>query len=97
MNKSELAEKLSDELGISKQDSLSILNSVLDGITTAIAAGEKIKLSGFGCFEPKKLKQRGSPFGENRSASMSVSFRPGVRLLEAAALASERIPSEKQI
>lgn len=91
MNKADFAEKkLARELGIPPKDALRLLNAVLDGIGSAIAEGETVRFTGFGCFEPKTLKKRGAPFGDAHTPSMSVSFRPGSRLLEAAANAARK-------
>ena len=58
MNKSELIAVAAEKSGITKKDAERLLNAALDSITTTLAAGEKVQLSGFGIFEPKTREAR---------------------------------------
>ncbi len=50
MNKSELIDRLTDRLGSRKQAQEAV-EAVVDTITRAVAAGEKVVITGFGAFE----------------------------------------------
>ena len=50
MNKAQLIDKLSGQLG-SKKAATDAVDAVLDKITRAVAAGERVALTGFGVFE----------------------------------------------
>ena len=56
MNKNELVAKVADQSGLSKKDAEKALAAVIDTITAALVAGDKVQLVGFGTFE---TKQRG--------------------------------------
>ena len=58
MNKSELIAVAAEKSGMTKKDAERLLNAALDSITTTLAAGEKVQLSGFGIFEPKTREAR---------------------------------------
>ena len=50
MNKAQLIDRLSTQLG-SKKAATDAVDGVLDNITRAVAAGERVALTGFGVFE----------------------------------------------
>ena len=58
MNKAELIEKTAAATGMSKKDTGAFLASLLDEMTAALAAGEKVQLVGFGSFESKVRNAR---------------------------------------
>ncbi len=58
MNKAELIEKTAAATGMSKKDTGAFLASLLDEMTAALAAGEKVQLVGFGSFEVKTKAAR---------------------------------------
>lgn len=51
MNKAQLVEKLADRFDGNKRQAGQALESVLDTITTSVAKGEKVAITGFGVFE----------------------------------------------
>ncbi|MEO3875509.1 HU family DNA-binding protein [Nonomuraea sp. B12E4] len=51
MNKQDLATAVANLSGLSKADAAKAVNTVLDVIQTAVAAGDKVTLTGFGSFE----------------------------------------------
>ena len=57
MNKGELIAKIA-ETGLSKKDSETALNAVLDVIAESMAKGEKVQLIRFGTFEAKNRPAR---------------------------------------
>ena len=58
MNKNELVAKVADQSGLSKKDAEKALAAVIDPITAALVAGDKVQLVGFGTFETKQREAR---------------------------------------
>ena len=58
MNKNELVAKVADQSGLSKKDAGKALAAVIDTITAALVAGDKVQLVGFGTFETKQREAR---------------------------------------
>ena len=58
MNKGELIAALYAKTEMTKKDSETALNALLDVISETLAKGEKIQLVGFGTFEAKKRPAR---------------------------------------
>lgn len=62
MNKTELIAAAAEKAGIAKKDAERLINATIDTVTAALAAGEKVQLTGFGTFE---VKERSSRVGRN--------------------------------
>lgn len=58
MTKKELIKKIAEEQVISQKQASAIVDSVFDSIVEAVAAGEKVNISGFGIFESKTRAAR---------------------------------------
>ena len=58
MTKPELAALVAARTGLTKKDTMLILNTALDTIAATVAAGEKVQLVGFGAFEAKLRQSR---------------------------------------
>ena len=58
MNKNELVAKVANQSGLSKKDAEKALAAVIDTITAALVAGDKVQLVGFGTFETKQREAR---------------------------------------
>lgn len=58
MTKSDIVEKIHITTGLSKKDSAAMMESVFAIIKESLEAGETIKISGFGVFEPKQKNAR---------------------------------------
>lgn len=89
VTRAELAQKVSDKLGISQAQAKEAVGHVLDGITDAMEAGHRVELRHFGTFEKKKRKAkkaRNPRTGEEMTvpAQSRVSFRPGKSMKKAA-------------
>ena len=56
MNKSDLIEALSNELIISEREASSIISTILESMTEALANGENVEIRGFGSFTVKHYK-----------------------------------------
>lgn len=85
MNKLQLTEAVAAKAGISKKAAAEAVSAVLDVIADALAAGDDIKITGFGSFE---VKDRAAREGRNPKtgetvqipASKYVSFSAGSTL-----------------
>ena len=82
MNKQELIDKVSTQLGASKRDVTNVVETALDELKRAVARGEKVALAGFGVFHGQK---RAARTGRNPQTGEAVKikattlpkFRPG--------------------
>jgi len=87
VTKADLIEELSKVAKLTKKQSEAIVDTVFDGITEALAKGEKVELRGFGSF---RLRQRRARRGRNPKTGTIVSvpakrvpfFKVGRRLRE---------------
>ena len=85
MNKAQLINELSTHFDGSKREAARALNAVVDTITTTVATGEKVSVTGFGVFEkidrPARTV-RNPRTGERKEAPPTsvVRFRPGTDL-----------------
>ena len=90
MNKTELIAAVAENAGLSKKDGEKAVNAVLDAITGALVAGDKVQLVGFGTFD---VKERAARVGRNPKtkdeiqipASRVASFKVGKALKDAVA------------
>lgn len=90
MTKAELIGVVAAKAELSKKDSDKAVTAVIDAITEALAAGEKVSLVGFGAFE---VKTRGARKGINPrtkeeitiASSKLPSFKAGKALKDAVA------------
>ena len=81
MTKADIAEKIHTTTGLSKRDSTAMMESVFAIMKESLEAGETIKISGFGVFEPKQKnarKGRNPQTGEaiTIEARKVVTFKP---------------------
>ena len=90
MNKTELIAAVAEKTAMSKKDSEKAVCAILDAVTEALAAGDKVQLVGFGTFE---VKERAAHMGRNPRtkeameipASRVAGFKVGKALKEAIA------------
>ncbi len=73
MNKSELIETLATQKGISFKRSEEIINAVFDSMTSALIAGERIEIRGFGSFVVKEYR---AYTGRNPKTGESIRVNP---------------------
>ena len=85
LTKSQMAERLFDELGLNKREAEEIVGLFFEEISACLASNEAVKLSGFGNFELRDKNQRPGrnpktgeviPITERRV----VTFHPGLKL-----------------
>jgi DNA-binding protein HU-beta len=88
MTKADLIGVVAEKTGYSKKDSEKVVATVIDSITEALAAGEKVSIVGFGAFE---VKTRGARKGINPRTKEEIiiessklpSFKAGKALKDA--------------
>lgn len=61
MTKVELIAKVAADAELTKKDAEKAVNAVLEGITAALKAGDKVSLVGFGTFETRKRPRAHGP------------------------------------
>lgn len=88
MTKAYIVEKVAEQCGISKKDSIDMVESVFNVLKTTLENGEDIKISGFGKFEVKnkhERKGRNPQTGESIiiDARRILSFKPSIILKNA--------------
>ncbi|EGK14007.1 DNA-binding protein HU [Desmospora sp. 8437] len=85
VNKTELISQVAEKTNMTKKDATQAVDAVLDTITEALKAGEKVQLIGFGNFE---VRERAARKGRNPQtgkeidipASKVPAFKPGKAL-----------------
>lgn len=58
MNKQELIKRVAQDAEVTQRQASVMLDSLINIVTTAVAAGDKVQLLGFGTFEAKERKSR---------------------------------------
>lgn len=58
MNKAGLIEELAQQTGLDKKDCKTMVEATLNIIENQLAAGERVQLAGFGCFEVQSRHTR---------------------------------------
>jgi integration host factor subunit alpha len=61
------------KLGLSRSDSLTMVESILDLMSDALAEGENVKISGFGTF---LLRDKSERIGRNPKTGVEVPITP---------------------
>jgi len=85
LTKAEVAEHLSEKVGLSKRDAKDMVELFFEEIRETLESGEQVKLSGFGNFDLRHKAERpgrNPKTGEDIpiSARCVVTFRPGQKL-----------------
>ncbi len=89
LTRADLAEALNRKLGLSRSDSLGMVESILDHMTVALEQGENVKISGFGTF---LLRDKGQRVGRNPKTGVEVPITPRrVLTFRASQMLKERI------
>jgi integration host factor subunit alpha len=85
LTKADMAESLFNELGLNKREARELVDFFYEDLREALAAGEQVKLSGFGNFDLRDKNRRpgrNPKTGEEIpiTARRVVTFRPGQKL-----------------
>ncbi|MBF0249064.1 MAG: integration host factor subunit alpha [Alphaproteobacteria bacterium] len=73
ITRAQLSEAVYQEVGLSRNESADLLESVLSIITDALAKGETVKISSFGSFS---VRQKGQRIGRNPKTGEEVPILP---------------------
>ena len=73
LTRADLAEAINHKLGLSRADALGMVEAILDHMTEALAAGENVKISGFGTF---LLRDKSERIGRNPKTGVEVPITP---------------------
>ena len=85
----DLAETINRKMGLSRAESLDLVEQVLAKMTDALARGENVKISGFGSFVLRDKKER---IGRNPKTGVEVPITPRrVMTFRASQLLKDRV------
>lgn len=73
MTRAQLTEAVVQEIGLSRNESAGLVESVLNEISTTLAQGEMVKISSFGSFW---VRQKGQRIGRNPKTGEEVPILP---------------------
>jgi integration host factor subunit alpha len=73
ITRAHLAETIYTQVGLSRNESAELLETVLDRLSAALEAGESIIISGFGTFS---VRQKGRRIGRNPKTGVEVPILP---------------------
>ena len=68
-----LAERIYTQVGLSRNESADLLETVLERVAQALEAGNSVKISGFGTFS---VRQKGRRVGRNPKTGVEVPILP---------------------
>jgi integration host factor subunit alpha len=73
ITRAHLTETIYSQVGLSRNDSAELLETVLERMATTLEAGESVKISGFGTFS---IRQKGRRVGRNPKTGVEVPILP---------------------
>ena len=73
VTRAQLSEAVYQEVGLSRNESANLVETVLDEISNALARGEMVKISSFGSFS---VRQKGKRVGRNPKTGEEVPINP---------------------
>ena len=73
VTRAQLAESIYTQVGLSRNESADLLETVLERISAALSDGESVKISGFGTFS---VRQKGRWIGRNPKTGVEVPILP---------------------
>lgn len=89
LTRAEIADAINRKLGLSRTESLAMVESILQHMSDALARGENVKVSGFGTF---LLRDKTERVGRNPKTGVEVPITPRrVLTFRASQLLKERI------
>lgn len=89
LTRADLAEAINRKVGLSRSESLGMVESILDHMSQALENGENVKISGFGTF---LLRDKGERIGRNPKTGIEVPITPRrVLTFRASQMLKERI------
>jgi len=73
ITRADLAEAVYEEVGLSRNESSDLVESVLDEVSKALIDGENVKISSFGSFT---IREKGERVGRNPKTGVEVPISP---------------------
>ncbi|HAU22829.1 MAG TPA: integration host factor subunit alpha [Erythrobacter sp.] len=73
LTRADLAETINRKMGLSRAESLEMVEEILDQMSDAMARGENVKISGFGSFILRDKRER---IGRNPKTGIEVPITP---------------------
>ena len=71
--RADLAEAVCDEVGLSRNESADLVESILDEVSDALVGGDTVKISSFGSFS---VREKGERIGRNPKTGVEVPISP---------------------
>jgi integration host factor subunit alpha len=73
ITRADLAEAVYEEVGLSRNESSDLVETVLDEVSNALIDGENVKISSFGSFS---IREKGERIGRNPKTGVEVPISP---------------------
>src|SRR5215470_12538450 len=73
VTRAHLAERIYAQIGLSRNESADLLETVLERMSATLEAGQSVKISGFGTFS---VRQKGRRIGRNPKTGVEVPILP---------------------
>jgi integration host factor subunit alpha len=73
MTRADLAESIYQQVGLSRNESASLVEAVLEEISATLIKGDTVKISSFGSFS---VRQKGERIGRNPKTGVEVPITP---------------------
>ena len=73
VTRAQLAERIYTQVGLSRNESAELLETVLNRLSKSLEGGESVKISGFGTFS---VRQKGRRIGRNPKTGVEVPILP---------------------
>ena len=73
VTRAHLAERIYTQVGLSRNESADLLETVLDRLSRSLENGQSVKISGFGTFS---VRQKGRRIGRNPKTGVEVPILP---------------------
>ena len=73
ITRADLAEAVYEEVGLSRNESADLVESVLDEVSNALIEGDNVKISSFGSFT---IREKGERVGRNPKTGVEVPISP---------------------
>jgi len=73
LTRADLAETINRKMGLSRAESQALVEAIIDKMCDALAAGENVKISGFGSFILRDKRER---IGRNPKTGVEVPITP---------------------
>jgi len=85
LTKAELISRLAETTGMKRKDLVTVVNALVSTIAQTLKRHEKVQISGFGTFEPRRRRARAGRNPQTQeairvAASWSLGFRPAKQL-----------------